>query len=125
MLLMPAGAAAGNWYDAERAGIGMIALWCIYFALQIACPTVFMPSYVKLAGLLGLFLGWLSWGALLLGVVVGLVAAAISAKAALMVGPKHSALSVAYAPCMIAGAGGAVFAAAPVLGWYGALIGIS
>ena len=34
-------------------------------------------------------------------------------------------MCVAYGPCMIGGATGAVFAAAPVLSWYGELIGAS
>ena len=125
LLLMPAGAAQGDVYPAVRAVLGVVALWSIYFALQLAGPQAITSGDVKLAGLLGLFLGWLSWGALLVGIVIGLVIGGVVGIARSMAGPRHTTIRVAYGPCMIGGAATALFVTAPVLGWYGALIGTS
>ena len=67
LLLMPAGAVTGDWWVAARALLGMAALWIIYFVLALAYPNGMGFGDVKLAGLLGLYLGWLGWGALLIG----------------------------------------------------------
>ena len=125
LLLMPAGAAHGDTYQAVRAGLGILALASIYFALQLAGPHTITVSDVKLAGLLGLFLGWISWGALLVGIVVGLVIGGAMSISRSVAGPKHTAIQVAYGPCMIGGAASALFISAPLLSWYGALIGTS
>ena len=125
LLLMPAGAAHGSAYQAVRGGLGIVALWSIYFALQLAGPQAITSGDVKLAGLLGLFLGWLSWGALLVGIVIGLMIGGVVGIARSIAGPRHTAAPVAYGPCMIGGAATALFVTAPVLGWYGALIGVS
>jgi len=123
LLLMPAGAAQGDVYQAVRGGLGILALWSIYFALQLAGPNAITSGDVKLAGLLGLFLGWISWGALLVGIVIGLLIGGGVGMRMSVAGPKHSTMQVAYGPCMIGGAASALFIAAPVLSWYGALVG--
>lgn len=123
LLLMPASASHDNTFVAVRAALGVLAFVSVYLALQLAGPTVINSGDVKLAGLLGLFLGWLSWGALLVGIVIGLLVGGAAGMRMSLLGPKHSALQVAYGPCMIGGAATAVFVTAPLLSWYGALIG--
>lgn len=59
LLLMPAGAVDGDWWPALRALIGMLVLWTVYFGLALAYPNSVGFGEVKLAGLLGLYLGWL------------------------------------------------------------------
>jgi len=49
----------------------------------------------------------------------------VAAKTVEVAGPKHRSGTLAYAPCMIAGAGGAVFIAAPVLGMYASMTGLA
>jgi leader peptidase (prepilin peptidase)/N-methyltransferase len=123
LLLLPAAAASGDLHAITRGLIGAVTLSAIYFALQIAAPSTFTSGDVKLAGLLGLYLGWLSWGAILIGAVAGLVVGGISATAVGRFGPKHRTLALAYGPCMIAGAASALFVTVPLLTWYGALVG--
>ncbi len=67
LLLMPAGAVTGEWWVATRSLLGMVALWTIYFLLALAYPKGMGFGDVKLAGVLGLYLGWLGWDALLIG----------------------------------------------------------
>jgi leader peptidase (prepilin peptidase)/N-methyltransferase len=77
---------------------------------------------VKLAPLLGFYLGWLGWGsvavgafaAFLLGGVVGL-----ALMATRLAGRKSR---IPFGPYMLAGAFLAVFAAAPITDWYTSLL---
>jgi leader peptidase (prepilin peptidase)/N-methyltransferase len=77
---------------------------------------------VKLAPLLGFYLGWLGWGqvavgafaAFLLGGVVG-----VALMATRLAGRKSR---IPFGPYMLAGAFLAVFAAAPIAGWYTSLL---
>jgi leader peptidase (prepilin peptidase)/N-methyltransferase len=123
LMLMPAGAASGDWHPAVRAVLGMLALSAVYFALEVASPNVFTSGDVKLAGLLGLYLGWTSWGAILIGTVVGPVVGVLTVTTMTVVRPKRATIAVAYGPCMIAGAATALFTTVPVLDWYATLLG--
>ena len=62
VLLMPAGAVDGDWRRPRRGLLAMAGLFALYFALAIAYPGGMGFGDVKLAGLLGLYLGWISWG---------------------------------------------------------------
>jgi leader peptidase (prepilin peptidase) / N-methyltransferase len=76
-LLLPAGVAAGDWPAATRAVAGLAGLAAICFALAAAFPNRFDLEDVKLAGLLGLYLGWLCWLAIPIGAVGGFLLAGI------------------------------------------------
>jgi leader peptidase (prepilin peptidase) / N-methyltransferase len=122
LLLMPAGAVDGDWMGATRALAGMIALLALFFALTIAYPNGLGFGDVKLAGLVGLYLGWLSWNAVFLAAIGSILIAGAAGSAA--VATKHATRSVAVplGPCLIGAAGLALFLAAPVSSWYGSLI---
>lgn len=123
LLLVPAGAAAADWWPAVRAVSGMIALSAIYSALVVAYPLGLGLSEIKLAGLLGLYLGWLSWSAVLIGALGGLVIGGVGGSALIAASGRHRLTVTAYGSCMVAAAGLAVFAAAPVSAWYSSLLG--
>jgi leader peptidase (prepilin peptidase)/N-methyltransferase len=120
LLLVPAGAGGSGWWPAGRALIGMTALLAVYFALALAYPHGLGFGDVKLAGLLGLYLGWLSWGAVLIGVFGGFVLAALSGMA--VVASRRAPRVILFGPCLIAAAGLALFVAAPTAGLYGSLL---
>ena len=125
LLLMPAGAAQADWWPAARAVIGAAALATIYFTLALAYPGGATFGDVKLAGLLGLFLGWLSFGAVFVGALGGLLIGAVSGTARSARAGRDSTATVALGPCMVAAAGTAVFVTVPIIDWYGALVGAS
>ena len=62
--------------DFLRAMLGMAAIALLYFALALVSGGGLGAGDVKLGGLLGLALGWLSWSALVTATVLGWFAAA-------------------------------------------------
>lgn len=123
LLLMPAGAADANWHPAERALAGALALQAIYLSLALAQPTSVTFGDVKLAGLLGLYLGWLSWEAILVGAVGGLLVGGLTGMAVNVSRGRHASSVVTLGPGMVLAAGGAVFVTVPLTEWYASLVG--
>jgi len=110
VLLTVAAMGEHEWWPLARAAIGAGSLFAFYFALVLAYPAGMGFGDVKLAGVLGALMGYLSWsapivatfGAFLLGAVVGI---------ALMVtnrGGRKTAIP--FGPFMIAAALITVFA---------------
>lgn len=122
VLLMPAGAASGNWYAGVRALTGMIALLVLYFALALAYPNGLGFGDVKLAGLVGLYLGWLSWNALFLTAIGSLLIACIGGATVQVARQATGAVAVRITPCLVSAAVLAVFATAPISNWYASLL---
>jgi leader peptidase (prepilin peptidase)/N-methyltransferase len=122
LLLMPAGAASAGLVSAERAMAGMAALLALFFALALAYPNGLGMSDVKLAGLVGMYLGWLSWNALFLTAVGSILIAAVVGSFAIVT--KHAPRSVAVpiGPCLVGAAVLALFVSSPVSSWYSSLI---
>jgi len=114
LMLMPAGAGVGEWAPAERALTGLVALSALYFALTLAYPGILSLADVKLAGLLGLYLGWMSWAALAVGAVAGLLIGALSGAIRRLVHQYGREASLAIGRHMIIATGLALFLVVPV-----------
>lgn len=98
LLLTVAAAGAGDWGPLVRAAGGAAVTFAFYLALALVQPAAMGFGDVKLAGVLGALMGYLSWsalvvatfGAFLLGAVVGVLLIATSRggrKTALAFGP--------------------------------------
>jgi leader peptidase (prepilin peptidase)/N-methyltransferase len=122
LLLMPAGAVDSDWWRAERGLIGMVGLLVLYFALALSYPNGLGFGDVKLAGLVGLYLGWLSWNALLIGAFGAFVLAVLGRTAAIATRRADRYVTVPVGPCLIAAAALSVFVATPVAGWYASVM---
>jgi leader peptidase (prepilin peptidase)/N-methyltransferase len=122
MLLLPAGAASANWHAGVRSLTGMVALLALYFALAFAYPNGLGFGDVKLAGLVGLYLGWLSWNALFLTAIGSLLIACLGGSAAVVTRHASTAVAVRITPCLVSAAVLAVFLTAPISNWYASLL---
>jgi leader peptidase (prepilin peptidase)/N-methyltransferase len=123
LLLMPAGAADAVWWPAVRGLIGAATLSAIYFALALAYPGGVTFGDMKLAGLLGLYLGFLSLGAILIGAVGGLFIGGFGGTMINAARSREGSVAIALGPCMVAAAGGALFLTTPITNWYATWVG--
>lgn len=92
-----------------RAGIGMAALYGIYFLLVLAYPAGMGFGDVKLAGVLGMYLAYLGWAEWFTGWLLGFFLGGIFGVAAMASRRATRKTMVPYGPFMIAGALLAVF----------------
>ena len=121
-LLVPAAAATGDWGPAGRGLLAMAALAAGYLALATAYPGGMGLGDVKLAGLLGLYLGWLGWGEVVIGTFAGFLAGGVVGAVLLVTRRARRRTALAFGPYMLAGAMLAVFLATPIARWYAALV---
>src|SRR5438270_7375112 len=66
-LLTVAAAVESDWWPLERAAIGLGALLAFYGVLWLVYPAGMGFGDVKLSGVVGMYLGWVGWGALVVG----------------------------------------------------------
>jgi leader peptidase (prepilin peptidase)/N-methyltransferase len=103
LLLLPA-LADGAWDALLRAVLGAAALFAAYLVLALASPGGLGMGDVKLAALLGLYLGWLGWAAVVLGALAGFVVQAVVALALLAARRIGLRGELPFGPAMLAGA---------------------
>ncbi len=91
----------GSWLRAVAAGAVMFA---VYFALCFAYPAGMGFGDVKLSGVLGLYLGWLGWGTLAVGLFLGFLLGGVFGIALIAVKKGGRKTAVPFGPFMLAGA---------------------
>ena len=97
-----------------RALLGMAALYAFYFLLAFINPRGMGFGDVKLAGVLGLYLGWLSWPVLLVGAFAGFFLGGAVSMALLALRRATRKTAVPFGPFMILGAFVAVLVGEPI-----------
>ena len=103
LLLLPA-VADGDWSAYLTAWLAAAALFGFYFLLVVLYPAGMGLGDVKLAGVLGLLLGWLGWGELVVGGFLGFFLGALVGGALMLLGRAGRKSKVPFGPFMIAGA---------------------
>jgi leader peptidase (prepilin peptidase)/N-methyltransferase len=103
LLIVPA-LANGTWDALLRAVLGAAALFAVYLALALISPGGLGMGDVKLAALLGLYLGWLGWAAVVLGALAGFVVQALVALVLLATRRIGLRGELPFGPAMLAGA---------------------
>jgi len=103
-LLAIAAVAGGDSASFERAMLGGAALAVCYLIFGLVSGGQLGGGDVKLAGLIGLVLGWLGWGTLVLGAAAGFVLAAIAGVALLAAGKASRRTLISFGPYMLWGA---------------------
>ena len=101
-----------------RALIGGMGLFCLYFVLAWCYPDGMGFGDVKLAGLIGGMLGYLSFAALLVGALAGFLLGGLYGVAALATRRAGLKTAVPYGPFMLLGAFVAIFASSPIADLY-------
>jgi leader peptidase (prepilin peptidase)/N-methyltransferase len=118
LLLTVASWLTGDWQALLRAGIGMVALYTFYFLLRLVRPGGMGGGDVKLAGVLGLYLGWVGWGALAVGAFAAFLIGGIWGIGLIIAGRAGRKTAIPFGPWMILGAWVGVFAGNAVGRWY-------
>ncbi len=103
LLLLPA-VLDGSWDTYLRAWLGAVALFIFYFLLAFIYPAGMGFGDVKLAGVIGLYLGWLGWGSLMVGAFLGFLLGALIGIAMMVGGKAGRKTAIPFGPFMLAGA---------------------
>jgi leader peptidase (prepilin peptidase)/N-methyltransferase len=122
VLLVPPVVAHGDWWSAVRGLAAMAALYAFYLALAFLYPGGMGFGDVKLAGLLGLYLGWLGWSSVLVGTFTGFLVGGLAGGVLLATRRAGRKTAIPFGPAMLAGALLALFVAGPVATWYLSLL---
>jgi leader peptidase (prepilin peptidase)/N-methyltransferase len=110
--------------DYVRALLAAAALFAFYFLLAFIYPAGMGFGDVKFSGVLGLYLGWVSWGAVIIGTFAAFVLGAVVGIAVLVGGRGGRKTKVPFGPFMVLGAYLGLLAGDPIASWYTGLIGV-
>ncbi len=103
VLLLGAALAAGAPRQALSALGGALALAALYFVLWLVSPQGMGFGDVKLAGVLGMFLGYLSWTHVVVGAAAGFVLGGLWGVAVIVSRRGTAKTAIPFGPAMLAG----------------------
>jgi leader peptidase (prepilin peptidase)/N-methyltransferase len=121
VLLAPAVVAQHSLSAAVRGLIAAVLLYVLYWILAVL-PRGMGGGDVKLAPLLGFYLGWLGWSSFAVGAFAGFLLGGLVGALLMALRLADRKSRIPFGPAMLAGAFLAVFAAAPIADWYAALL---
>ena len=104
VLLAVAAVGENAWGALLRAVLGALVLFVLYLVLALISPAGLGMGDVKLAAVLGLFLGFQGWGALFVGAVLASVVGMVVGFAVLASRRGGLRSDVPFGPSMLAGA---------------------
>jgi leader peptidase (prepilin peptidase)/N-methyltransferase len=105
LVLFVAAAMLGGHFDGLfRGGVGMVAMALAYFLMAFAYPGGMGLGDVKLAGVLGIYLGWVGWGALIVGTLAAFVLGGLYAVILMLLKRANRKSGIPFGPWMLAGA---------------------
>lgn len=103
VLLGASSALAGDWAGLARTLLCGLALFGFYLLLHLVQPRGMGLGDVKLAGILGLHLGYLGWPHLLLGTLAAFLLGAVAGLVLIILRRAGWKTALAFGPYMIAG----------------------
>ncbi|HEY4267020.1 MAG TPA: prepilin peptidase [Galbitalea sp.] len=125
VLFLAASILTGSWGALVQAGVGMVGAAAVYFILMFIRPDAMGFGDVKLAGLLGLFMGWSGWGSLLIGTFAAFVLGGVYGIILILARRAKRKSGIPFGPWMLAGAWVGIFFGQSIWGAYLALLGNS
>lgn len=121
LLLLPA-FLDDQWSAYLRAWFGAAAMGITYLILVLIYPKGMGVGDVKLAGVLGLALGWLGWAEVLVGGFLAFLLGSVGGIAVIAVKGGGRKTKIPFGPYMLAGALLGIWIGAPVGAWYQGLL---
>lgn len=122
-LLAVASVLEGSLEPLFRAAIGAASMFAFYLALVLVHPGGMGFGGVKLAGVIGAALGFLSYPAVVIGAFAAFVIGGLGGVAPMVLRRANRRTAVPLGPSMVSGALVAIFASAPLASAYLHLIG--
>jgi leader peptidase (prepilin peptidase)/N-methyltransferase len=117
-LLVVASVGLGDLGRLARGLLAAVAVGGFFLLLALISPRGMGLGDVKLAPTLGLALGWLSWGAVAVGVFAGFLLGGVAGLAAIAVLGLTRKSLLPFGPWLVTGALLGVLAGADVAAWY-------
>jgi leader peptidase (prepilin peptidase)/N-methyltransferase len=96
----------------------MAVLYAFYFLLRFVRPDGMGGGDVKLAGVVGMYLGYLGWGPLVVGAFAAFVLGGVFGIALLLLRRAGRRTAIPFGPWMIAGAWVGIFSGEAIARWY-------
>ena len=101
-----------------RALLGALASFVVFALLHVVSPRSMGFGDVKLAFVLGLFLGYLGWGEVVLGLFLGFLYGAVIGIALIITGIRSRKDHVPFGPFLAAGTITAILVGDAILDWW-------
>jgi leader peptidase (prepilin peptidase)/N-methyltransferase len=97
-----------------RALEAMVALFAFYAILTLVYPAGMGLGDVKLSGVLGLYLGWLSWGAVVVGAFAAFLLGGVTGIGLILLAGGGRKTRIPFGPFMLAGAFVGILVGGPI-----------
>jgi len=124
VLLGCSAALTGSWQPLLVGVVGALATGGLYLVLALVRPGGMGMGDVKLAGVIGLFTGWLGVPELVVATIAATVLGGVVGVGLLLAGRGRRA-AIAFGPWLLAGAWIAILAGVPLMSGYLSLFGIN
>ena len=125
VLLGASGVLSMNYSALLTSVIGAAAMFGFYFLLVLVYPRGMGMGDVKLAGVLGLFLGFLGWHQLVVGLFAAFLVGGVFALVLMMLSRASRKTAIPFGPWMLLGAWVGIVFGDVIMGAYLRLFGIN
>jgi leader peptidase (prepilin peptidase)/N-methyltransferase len=115
----------GDYAGLVRAAIAMAGLVIAYFLMAVAMPGGMGLGDVKLAGVIGIYLGWVGWGPLAVGALAAFILGGVYALVLILSRRATRKSGVPFGPWMLAGTWLGIAAGATIFTSYLSLFGLT
>jgi leader peptidase (prepilin peptidase) / N-methyltransferase len=125
VVLAAAAIVTGDLQSAARAAAGGGILFVGYFAVALISPRGMGMGDVKLAGVIGLILGWFGWPALVVGALAAFLLGGLVGVALIVARRASRNTGIPFGPWMLGGAWVGILLGEPIARGYLALFGLN
>ncbi|GAB2465356.1 leader peptidase (prepilin peptidase)/N-methyltransferase [Conyzicola lurida] len=125
ILLIAASLIYGDYTQLLQAAIGGAILFAVYFLMALVYPGGMGFGDVKLAGVIGVILGFLDWGSLIIGAFAAFLLGGLFGIALLLTRKAGRKSGIPFGPWMLAGAWIGIFFGGRVWAGYLSLVGLA